>query len=55
MQSERFQDLQQEYLRILRIVELSRAISKENIAKTADTTKKLNQARLQILLECMRF
>ena len=50
VQSERFEDLQQEYLRVLRIVELSRAISKENLAKTAQTMSKLNQVCLLLAL-----
>ena len=43
IQGERFEDLQQECLRLVRVAELCRAVSKENLVKFTETTKKLNQ------------
>ena len=43
IQSERLADQQQDYMRVARVADLSRSLSKENIAKAAQATQRLNQ------------
>ena len=43
IQAERLADLQHEYRRVMRVADLSRAVSKENLGKTAQATQRLNQ------------
>ena len=45
IQAERMADLQHEYMRVMRVADLSRAVSKENLGKTAQATQRLNQVR----------
>ncbi len=44
--AERFAELQQEYIKVLRIAELSRAASRSNLAKADRATNLAKQARL---------
>lgn len=45
--AERFAELQQEYIKVLRIAELSRAASRSNLAKADRATNLAKQVRLQ--------
>ncbi|KAL4425862.1 hypothetical protein ABPG75_009878 [Micractinium tetrahymenae] len=46
--AERYNDLQQEYHRMLRIADLSRTVSKENMAKTSRTRSELRRVQLEL-------
>ena len=48
IQAERMADLQHEYMRVMRVADLSRAVSKENLGKTAQATQRLNQVRASL-------
>ncbi|KAK9824283.1 hypothetical protein WJX72_009168 [[Myrmecia] bisecta] len=50
-QAERLAELQHEYLRVLRIADLARQVSKENIGKAAKAQKKLERAEDAIRLQ----
>ena len=41
--AERLAEMQQEYMRLMRVADLSRVVSKENVAKTAKVMKTLKQ------------
>ena len=41
--AERMADMQHEYMRVMRIADLSRTVSKENLVKTQQATHRLNQ------------
>lgn len=45
VQGERLADLQNDFLRVTRIADLSRALSRENMAKAAHLSNCLNQVR----------
>ena len=44
--AERLAELQHEYMRLMRVADLSRVVSKENVAKAAKVTRSLKQVRL---------
>lgn len=44
--AERLAELQHEYMRLMRVADLSRVVSKENVAKAAKATRSLKQVRL---------
>jgi hypothetical protein len=46
--SERYSELQAEYHRSLRIADLSRSVSKENMAKTSRTRTELRRVQLEL-------
>ena len=41
-QAERHEDLQRDYHRVLRIADLSRSLSKENLAKAAEAHRQMS-------------
>ena len=41
--AERLAELQHEYMRLMRVADLSRVVSKENVAKAAKATRSLSQ------------
>ena len=43
--AERLAEVQHEYMRLMRVADLSRVVSKENVAKTAKVTRSLQQVR----------
>lgn len=42
--AEKLAEMQHEYMRLMRVADLSRVVSKENVAKTAKVMKTLKQA-----------
>lgn len=44
--AEKLAEMQHEYMRLMRVADLSRVVSKENVAKTAKVMKTLKQVRL---------
>lgn len=49
IQGERFADLQHDFMRVSRIADLSRALSRENLAKAAHLGQLLNQVQAPAL------
>ena len=43
--AEKLAEMQHEYMRLMRVADLSRLVSKENVAKTAKVMKTLKQVR----------
>lgn len=50
--AERLAELQHEYMRLMRVADLSRVVSKENVAKAAKVTRSLKQVRLSWSTTC---
>lgn len=53
--AERLAEVQHEYMRLMRVADLSRVVSKENVAKTAKVTRSLEQVRWTMQLKTAHF